>query len=298
MIEPMLAESTQEPFNSEAWLFEPKLDGVRCIAYLTGETKLQARSGADISHKFPELASLHEQAIKPCVLDGEIVCGSFHRIQHRIHREKALDIRAAARSIPATFYGFDILYIEGWAQAPRPLLERKLALTLHFEGDERGRVLGFQNRDGVSLFAKAKEAGFEGIMAKRLTSTYQEGRRSPDWLKIKAFQEGRFLICGVIEGENERARTFGSLVLGKEAERGLEYVGNVGSGFSEAMLQSLLPILEGLKQADSPFPHPVKLDRGLKFWIKPFVWCEVRYLEVGSDGKLRFPTFRKLVSGC
>jgi len=296
-LSPMLAETASEAFDCPDWLFEQKLDGVRCVAYLGSNTELQSRSFATISHKFPELADLHRQAAKPCVLDGEIVCPTFNQMQQRIHKERPLDIRIASRQKPATFYAFDIISFDGQDLTAKPLTDRKIALAHAFKHDERGRILSWQTGEGKSLFAHAAEAGLEGIMAKRLKSTYQAGRRSPDWLKIKAFREARFLIVGITEGENARASTFGSLILAQPTEDGLKYAGNVGSGFSEAMLASLVPVFEGLR-AECPFPKVPDVDREVKLWLRPFLWCEVRFLEWSADGKLRFPTFRKLVSGC
>jgi len=108
---------------------------------------------------------------------------------------------------------------------------------------------------------------------------------------------GQFVICGLTDGESKRANTFGSLILARETDGGLAYVGNVGSGLTEEMLQILLPVFEGLKHG-CPFPQAPKLQREPKFWVKPFLWYEVRYLEYGSDGKLRFPIFRRFVSAC
>lgn len=297
MIEPMLAETAKEPFDSPDWLFEAKLDGVRCIAQLGGGTTLQGRSGSDITRKFPELQGIHWWARKPCVLDGEIVCDSFGAIQQRIHKEKPLDIRIASQQYAAKYQVFDILLLGDEALTRKPLHERKRILSEVVDGGNGVGVLPFVF-EGIALFERAKTEGWEGIMAKRMASTYQIGRRSPDWLKIKVFKEERFLICGLTEGENDRAKTFGSLILGKETDRGLLYVGNCGSGFSEELLQKLSVVLSGLGAEECPFPEAPKLDRRLKHWVKPFLWCEVRYLEYGSDGKLRFPSFRGFVSGC
>lgn len=294
-VEPMLAETGKEPFDSKDWLFELKLDGVRCIAYLDNETtRLQARSGADITRKFPELQNLHQQAVaKPCILDGEIVCDSFAKMQERIHKERTLDIKIASRHNPATFHAFDILYLKGESLSGKALEQRKCTLALYF----RGSVIPFQTEYGTSLFERVRQNGSEGIMAKRLTSTYQQGRRSPDWLKIKNFHEDKFIILGMTEGENERASTFGSLILGREDKAGFTYVGNVGSGFNNELLQRLSLVLPQIK-GNCPFAEVPDIGRELKCWVMPFLWCEIRFLEYGSDGKLRFPTFRKLASGC
>ncbi|MDD4986194.1 MAG: hypothetical protein PHQ43_10490, partial [Dehalococcoidales bacterium] len=110
-IKPQLAQTASKPFDHKGWLFELKLDGVRCIAYLDNGTRLQARSGQDITAQFPELGELHRQVVKPCILDGEIICATFNQVQHRTHRTKPLDIRVAQRLYPARFYAFDLLEV-------------------------------------------------------------------------------------------------------------------------------------------------------------------------------------------
>lgn len=291
----MLAESVSDP-NLVDWnehIAEIKLDGIRCIAVLGKETRLWARSGAEITHKFPELQSIHICVRKPCILDGEIVCSNFNGIQRRIHKEKPMDIRIASKINPAHYEVFDILSLDG-EDLKRPLMQRKAIIeeTLDFNLNIRPVSYWF---DGVFLFQFAKEQGWEGIMAKRMRSRYQQGKRSPDWLKIKAFIEDTFCICGLTEGENERAKTFGSLILGKRENGSLVYVGNCGSGFSEEWLKSLLKTLESLR-GECPFRERPKINREVLFWTKPLIACEVRFLEYNNgDGLLRFPTFRKLL---
>lgn len=293
--QPMLAETAREPFDSDSHLFEVKWDGVRCIVLDDG--RLQARSGADMTDRFPEI---NVATRKPAVLDGEIVCfadglPSFPLIQERIHKQDRLAIRLASRAIPATFIAFDVLYVNGESVMEKPLLERK-GILASLKQDSSFAIGDHILQNGIRFFEACAQKGLEGVMAKDTEGRYLPGKRSRYWLKVKAFKEGKFLICGLTEGENERAKTFGSLILGKETESGLSYIGNAGSGFSEEMLRSLSHILDGLK-GECPFAEAPKVDRGVKFWVRPFLWCEVRYLEYGSDGKLRFPTFRRLLSG-
>ena len=293
----MLAETAKEPFDDKDWLFELKLDGVRAIAILDGETKLYGRSGSEISRKFPELMAMHKQAQKPCILDGEIVASSlrFEDIQSRIHKEKDLDIRIASKQAPCIYYAFDILFIGERNIMALPLIERKAILHSHFIGDSSARTLGFQTQSGRALFEKIREAGLEGIIAKQISSPYLAGKRSPSWLKIKNFREEIFYICGVTEGEGDRAKSFGSFVLGKQnAERDVLYVGNCGSGFTEAQLMLFLQMFEPMR-SECPFRNGANVDRSVKFWVRPEFRCEVRYLELSPDGKLRFPSFRRLI---
>lgn len=303
MIEPMLAESREKPFDSPGWLFEPKLDGVRCVAVLNGDTRLYSRSGREVTAQFPELQEAHRLTTKPCVVDGEIIAlnGSFNFIQERVHKTNATQIAYASKSNPCIYYLFDILDFDGASQCAKPLYQRKVVLDEAItgaEGENNIHKLGGVEQWGRAIFEKAADMGFEGVMAKRITSTYQTGRRSPDWLKIKAFKEETFVICGVTLGEGDRAKTFGSLVLGKEQDGGeLVYMGNVGSGFTEPLLHSLSDLFDNTG-GECPFPATPDTDREVKMWLQPFLKCEVRFLGLGSEGKLRFPTFRRFVSQC
>ena len=290
MIKPMLCETARKPFDHKDFIFEPKLDGVRCIAYLGDTTRLQSRRGSDITHKFPELSQIHRQARKPCILDGEITCLTFEQIQQRIHKEKPLAIRLASRMFPAIYYPFDILYVGGESVERKSLLKRKELLTQTFADGVNAMAVIFIPEYGTSLFNEVKERGLEGLVAKYVHSPYQEGKRARDWLKLKAFQEDTFYIYGLTKGEKEREKTFGSLLLGKDGK----YFGNVGSGFGSEALNHILKLALPLQTDTCPFAEKPQLDREVMFWVSPELACEVRYLGVGSNGHMRFPTFRKL----
>ena len=292
-IKPQLAQTAKEPFDHDDWLFELKLDGVRCIAYLGSDTRLQARSGQDITAQFPELRNLHCQVGKPCILDGEIACTTFNQVQHRIHRTKALDIRVARKLYPARFFAFDILSLDGQNLMPVPQMSRKEALRAVMTESAAGLVLPWLEREGITLFHEAQSLQQEGIMAKHRAAPYVEGKRVDWWLKVKNFQEATFYVCGLTEGEGERAVTFGSLILGELRDGRWVYVGNVGSGFDQRQLVELAAYFGSLK-GECTFEQ-ADVGRPVKFWTKPVARCEVRFLEGGVDGKLRFPTFRELL---
>lgn len=289
----MLAQIAKEPRFHNDWLYELKLDGIRCIAYLGSETRLQARSGADITSLFPELQQMHRQAGKPCILDGEIICASFHAIQRRVHKQKALDIKIAQKFYPARYFAFDALKVSGENTMTLPQVERKETLGSVFTPGEQGLILPSQVGRGAELLNYTREHRLEGVMAKSPTALYLEGKRSFAWLKMKNFQEGTFYICGLTEGENSREDTFGSLILGELVGDKLLYVGNVGSGFNQQQLKILLGVFRTV-QGECPF-RQISVDKPVKFWTKPIAQCEVRYLERSNDGKLRFPTFRRIV---
>jgi ATP-dependent DNA ligase len=266
---------------------------VRCIAYLDRDTRLQARSGQDITAQFPELWELYRQVTRPCILDGEIACTTFNQVQRRIHRTKALDIKVAAKLYPARFFAFDILNLDGKSLMPLAQVARKEALAMVMRESPIGLVLPWRDREGIALFREVQANRQEGVMAKLKSAPYAEGKRVDWWLKVKNFQEGTFYVCGLTEGENERQATFGSLVLGELRDGRWVYVGNVGSGFDQQQLRELTACLSALK-GDCPFEH-ADVGRTVKLWTKPIVQCEVRFLEWGKDGKLRFPTFRRLM---
>jgi len=291
-IKPMLAQTAKEPFDHKDWLFELKLDGVRCIAYLGRDTRLQARSGQDITAQFPELQELQRQVTKPCILDGEIACATFNQVQRRIHKTKVLDIRVASKLYPARFFAFDILNLDGKSLMPLAHVARKEALRTVMAESPIGLVLPWRDGEGIALFREVQTNRQEGVMAKLKSAPYAEGRRVDWWLKIKNFREGTFYVCGLTEGEGERAPTFGSLILGELRDGRWVYVGNVGSGFDQRQLVELTAYFGYLK-GECTFGQ-ADVGRPVKFWTRPVARCEVRFLEWGKDGKLRFPTFRGL----
>lgn len=296
-IQPMLAETgTPRALDLNNWIYERKIDGARCVAVLGDKTELQSRSGSILTAKFPELVGLHQWAGKPCVLDGEIAGKDFNAILHRIHLQNPFKIRIALTQFPVIYYVFDIIYYDGESVKTKPLIQRKEILQNVLTPNPSSELLESYD-SGEALFAEAKEQGLEGIMGKNLYAPYLEGRRSDGWLKLKNFKEETFYICGVTEGENDRSDTFGSLILGKMVDGKLTYVGNVGSGFTHSQLSATLAALTIVK-GECPFEAKPDTDRPVKFWTRPELKCEVRYLYMKGDpgAKLRFPTFRKMVA--
>ena len=292
VIEPMLAESANQPFNNEDFIYEHKLDGVRCIAYLVdGRVRLQSRSGANITRQFPELADIYKQA-NDTILDGEIISTSFNAIQHRIHRQKELDIKVGMRLYPVVYVAFDILYRNGDNLMGKTLAERKAILHNVLMSSRVCGEIPYVHREGIALFESIKASGGEGIMAKNLNSPYVVGKRSATWLKVKTFQEAEFYICGLTRGENSRESTFGSVILGERHDGQLTYVGNAGSGLSDDMITRLM---EAITPAECPFPSKPDVGKEVVAWAVPTLKCEVKYLERSVNGLLRFPTFRRLM---
>lgn len=287
-----------EPFDSPAFLFEPKFDGTRCIAFITkGRTRLQNRRLFDITGRYPEL-SLHAWVkAREAILDGEIVVfrqgvPDFKLLQQREHTEGKLKAELLAQSLPATYIAFDILSLNGRWLVDLPLAERKRLLASVCRESDHLLLSQYVVGAGRRFFREAVARGFEGVVAKRLSSTYQQGRRSADWLKIKGIRTMDAVICGYTLGKGVRAGTFGSLVLGAfDSDGRLVHIGEVGTGFGEAELAEYRKVLDRLKIATSPFAIPTRIARPV-VWVRPRLVCEVAYLSF--DKALRAPSFKRM----
>lgn len=288
----MLAITGELP-GGAGWAYEFKWDGVRAVAVVRGhQLRLYARSGAEITVTYPELAEL-AGVLPEVVLDGELVVldadgrPSFAALAERMHvRERARAARLAATT-PVTYMIFDLLArgdedLTGW-----PYRQRREALEQLVEPGVRWMVSP-QFPDGPATLAAATEHHLEGVVAKRLDARYRPGARSPDWIKVKLEQTGDFVVGGWRPGE----RRLGALLVGTPAADGLEYRGRVGGGIGAAAERSLLAALEPLRADTSPFTAPLARDDSRNaVWVRPEVVVEVRYGQWTRDGRLRFPRF-------
>lgn len=290
----MLAVAGDLPVG-EDWAYELKWDGVRAIAVLRGgRTRLYARSGAEITVAYPELADLVGAVPDETVLDGEIVAfdaagrPSFQTLAERMHvRERARAAQLAA-TVPVTYMVFDLLTLGGEDQTHRGYAQRRQTLEATLSEGPHWLVPP-RFSDGPATLAAAREHALEGVVAKRLTSRYQPGARSTDWVKVKREETEEFVVGGWRPGE----RRLGALLVGTPAAGGgLEYRGRVGGGISAAAERSLLAALEPLRAEASPFVSPVPREdaRGAT-WVRPELVVEVRYGQRTADGRLRFPRF-------
>ncbi len=293
-LSPMLAYSS-DPFDSPEFVFEPKFDGTRCLAFVGEGLRLQNRRFLNIARRYPELSALRQRVrAREAILDGEIVVlregrPHFPSLQIREHAAEGKE-GMLSKIYPATYACFDLLYLDGEPLVGLQLLERKRRLReILEEGEEVMYVRHYEER-GRWLFERMREAGWEGVMGKRSSSTYQLGKRSRDWLKIKAFRTQDCVILGYTPGEGKREETFGALVLGAFKEGRLILLGRVGTGFDEELLKELRKVLDGMRgerPVEEEPPYPV-------VWVRPELVCEVRYLEITSDLKLRAPSFLRL----
>ncbi len=299
--EPMLAEGGWETFDDPGWWFEPKLDGIRCVAELsTGETVLRTRTGRDATEQYPELRMVHELVDQVnAVIDGEIVAfddagrPSFEVLQQRMNLTGQRTIARVAKSTPVSLVVFDLLWLDGRETTGLTLEQRRELLELIVEQDHRLQVTTHVQGDGKDFTKTASGLGLEGVMAKRTGSPYLPGRRSPDWRKIKIMNTQACVILGWTPGKGGRAGSFGALLVGAIDDGELRWVGQVGSGFTDRVLADLMAELEPLVRPNAPIHDPdLAAVKGATF-VEPELVCEVRYLEMTkSTRKMRAPTFR------
>ncbi|MFF0454053.1 non-homologous end-joining DNA ligase [Nocardia africana] len=292
----MLATAGALPADGAAWAYEVKFDGIRAIGYVERELRLISRNGNDVTAAWPELADL-APATPPIVVDGEIVAfaadgrTSFAALQPRMHQRNPAMIRALTRSVPATYLIFDLLHI-----GDRPLIDlpyeqrRGLLEQLGLRGPN-WRIPPRLTGTGADVLAESARLGLEGIVCKRLDSPYLPGRRSPLWTKVKNVNDQEIVIVGWRPGAGRRAGRIGSLLMGVHDETGeLVYIGNVGTGFTQAMLDDLQARLRPLRRQTPTVAAPVKD----AIWVEPELVGEVSFTERTGDGRLRHPSWRGL----
>jgi len=280
----MLAQLEPKPFNDPRYIWEIKYDGIRAIITggVTGKYTIQARSGADKTLLFPELTL---KSMRACILDGELVSttGKFNEIQHRANRING--IVQAIRDYPVYYVVFDIIEADGIDLRKVPLIKRKEILRELVIPSDNVLVAQFVE-DGEALFEAMVANGYEGVIGKHKSGTYQEGKRN--WLKVKCNQMGEFVICGYTLGTGWRESTFGALVLGKQDGNKLTYVGSVGTGFNDQEIAALYKHLLELQNDICPFGYPPEP----AVWVKPEIAIKVKFLEYTDDGRLRFPVYK------
>src|SRR5215472_17245451 len=296
---PMLAESGDGRHSDPKWRYEPKLDGYRVLAFVKGGVvRLQSRRGLDYTPFFPEIAA--ELATHPAgqmIVDGEIVAlgadgrPSFNALQNRAQLKSAAEIAAAQRASPVVLVCFDLLHFAGLNLRGSPYSDRRRYLAQCLLPGAHLQLVHASD-DAEQLYTAALEHGFEGIIAKRLGGPYREGRRSSDWLKLKAVQSSEFLIGGYTRGNGARA-PLGALLLGYREGKALLYAGHVGSGLDEASIAALLERSAKLERPDSPFEERPPLHRPTT-WLTPRLVAEVSYGEWTKAGVLRAPVFLRL----
>jgi bifunctional non-homologous end joining protein LigD len=285
VIEPMKAVLSDKPFSDPGWIFERKLDGIRCIAIRDdGGVSLMSRTARRMNDQFPEIAeALEHQPARDFIADGEIVAfrdgiTSFERLQQR-HR----------KHVPVFLYVFDLPRLEGEDLRSLPLRERKSRLrhSLRFEGPIRFNPHR-NGEHGEELYREACRKGLEGVIAKRADSLYT-GTRSRDWLKLKCHHEQELVIGGFTAPKGSRTE-FGALLVGYNENGVIRYAGKVGTGFDQENLRELGARMRELEQDEPPFAPFKPIPPGTR-WVRPKLVGQFGFAEWTRDGRLRHPRY-------
>jgi bifunctional non-homologous end joining protein LigD len=300
---PMMARLGPLPKDDERWAHEIKWDGVRAIAHSEpGRLHFHSRNLHDITPRYPELSKLnralsHHRAI----LDGEIVAldaegkPSFGALQRRMHLASESAVRRLAKEAPVTYMIFDLLWLDGHSLMDLSYEERRALLAeLALEGD-RWRTPDYVAGHGAQILKATEEQGLEGIVAKRLDSPYEPGRRSPCWVKVKNLNRQEVVIGGWMPGEGRRRARIGALLVGVREDGHLRYAGKVGTGFTESELDRLAELLGPIERPASPFDAPDQPTppRGA-VWVEPRLVAEVEFREWTQGNQLRAPSYKGL----
>jgi len=294
----MNATLTEHAPSGEGWATELKWDGIRGLAYVDGgRVRFVTRNGNDVTRRYPELRKLGEVlGARDAVLDGEIVAfddagrPSFERLQQRMHVDNESAIRRLARDVPVVYILFDLLWLDGHSTMDLPYVERRSRLVELGLSGPLWQTPPIEVGDSAATLEVSKQFGLEGVVAKRLDSRYEPGRRSAAWLKVKHYLEQEFVVGGWQPGEGARSGSIGSLLVGYHVDGALHYAGRVGSGLSQAEIARLEERFTSLERTTSPFAvgAPPKTAR----WVEPGLVVEVRFSEWTAGGGIRQPTYR------
>lgn len=302
-ITPTLATIGRELPTGDDWVFEPKYDGIRILAFADrGRVALVSRNGIDKAKQFPEVAeavaALHARAKHALVLDGEIVAmhggdpARFQRLQSRMHVIDAGAIAAHRRSSPAALMTFDLL-LEGkdsLVREPWRTRRTRLAALFKHNGRSKSLRLGDVGDDGPAMLRSARRHGWEGVIAKRADAPYAVGRRTRDWLKLKIERRQEFVVGGWTEPRKSREHVGAILIGYYNASGDLVYAGHTGTGFTRESLADIHRRLSRIERSKSPFTVTPRTNEPAH-WTRPSVVAEIKFSEWTSDGRLRQPVF-------
>ena len=287
--EPMLATVASSLPDGEGWSFEPKWDGYRTIVTVTsGVASLRSRNGHDLTDRFGELARAVARALRSpsAVLDAEVCAlGDDGRPSFSL-------LQGGGGTL--TLVVFDLLELDGASLVREPLTHRRTLLHGALDAPAGPVIVSPAFEDGPALLRVAQEQGLEGVVAKRLESSYQVGRRSSDWRKVKVTERHELVVAGYTRGQSRRSGAIGALLLGVNDAGGLRFAGSVGSGFTDAELERLLKLLRPLERATSPFADPPRMP-GIRskdvVWVEPELVAQVSFAEWTAERRLRAPVY-------
>jgi bifunctional non-homologous end joining protein LigD len=307
ILQPMLARSEPHlPPDSEPWALEMKWDGVRALAYCEGgRVRLISRTGEDITAAYPELRGLATAVgRRDALLDGEVVAmgdsgwPDFEVLQNRMHVRDASLAQRLVAEYPVTYLAFDLLHLDG-----RPLLSlpytqrRELLESLALNGPWWQTPPSFIGEPGADVQKVSLQHGLEGVVAKRLDSRYDPGKRPGTWRKVKNILRQEVVIGGWRPGKGNRSGQIGSLLVGVQEDGGLVYAGHVGTGFTDRVLRQLTAQLAPLRRATSPFAAPLPADHARDaVWAEPVLVADVRFTGWTRAGRMRAPSYQGLRS--
>jgi DNA ligase D-like protein (predicted ligase) len=292
----MKAVLCRAPFSDPDWIYERKLDGIRCLAIRddssrrggAGPVRMLSRNDLDLSVRYPEIRdALAAQSARRFAVDGEIVAfdgprTSFARLAARGHHR-----------VPVFLYAFDLVWLDGRDLTSLPLRSRKRLLRDALRWTDPLRLTPHRNRDGEALFERACRRGWEGVIAKRADSEYRH-TRSRDWLKFKC-EAGQELVIGGFTAPRGSRTDFGALLVGyheaADAAGPLRYAGKVGTGFDGDMLRELGERLRASATDSCPFADPRSIREAHVTWVQPALVAQLGFTEWTSAGRLRHPRF-------
>jgi bifunctional non-homologous end joining protein LigD len=301
-IAPMKARLVSAPPAEGAWVYELKFDGFRALAIKSGaHVDLFSRNANLLTEKFPDVANAVEKLkIRDGIIDGEIVAldsdgrSSFQLLQsYELGDERP----------PLCYYVFDLLRLEGRDLRGEPLFKRKEELERVLQGAPATiRFSANINGPPRQLLTEVKARGLEGLIGKLRDSTYESGRRSGAWIKLKCVDEQEFVIGGYTPPQGAR-KYFGALLVGYYEGDRLRFAGKIGTGFNTTLLRVLHARLQKLVRLTAPFADlpekragqwtqnitPAIMRRCT--WVEPELVCEAKFTEWTRDGKLRHPVF-------
>jgi bifunctional non-homologous end joining protein LigD len=282
-VDPMLATLTNQYFSDPDWIFEPKLDGIRCLAFKKdARVTMLSRNKLDLSAAYPTVMKALQSQSGDFIIDGEIaaVVGdktSFSMLQ-----------QARRAAVPLVYFVFDVMHVEGLDVRKVDLLGRKAVLAKALRWKEPLRLVTHVVEEGETYFAEACKRGWEGLIAKRAASVYVGGR-SRDWLKFKCSNEQEFVIIGYTDPQGSRVG-FGAILVGYYEGDELRYAGKVGTGFDQRTLLDLMKLMKPLERAEPPFPGKPPIRKGVH-WLRPKLVAQIGFAEWTPDGRLRHPRY-------
>lgn len=290
---------TDDPPGDEAWAYEVKWDGYRTLVHVAdGTVRLQSASGRDVSARWPEIGALADAVNAPsAIIDGELV------VLDGDGRPNFGLLQASGIGTPhqAVFYAFDVLQVDGTDTIDLSYLDRRRLLDPLLEAGDNWTTPSFRIGGGAELLAATAEQGLEGVIAKRVDSLYRPGTRTKEWRKVKNRVVVELPIGGFTAGTGNRSSTFGALLVGRYVDDEgsddgrLAFAGGVGTGFSQATLESLLGRLRSVTVDECPFdPPPPRAMARMATWVEPVLWARIEIAEFTNDGVVRHASFLRL----